>query len=195
MQKIGVTGGIGSGKSTVCHLFKCLEIPVFNADEAGRRALAEDADVIKRVATLFGEEIILNGKPDRKKIAEIVFNNPEKLAQLNSIIHPAVRKNFGIWSAEQQAPYGVYEAAILFETGLYKQLDKTILVIAPEQLRISRVTQRDGMDEATIRVRMKNQWNDEEKRKLADFIILNDDVTPLLPQVMDIHSQLLNQGK
>ena len=195
MLKVGVTGGIGSGKSTVCSLFKCLEIPIFNADEAGRLLLAEDAKVREQVKDIFGDAIIVNGKPDRKKIAEIVFNNPEKLAQLNSVIHPAVRKSYANWTTEQKSPYLIYEAAILFETGLYKQLDFTVLVIAPEQLRINRVMQRDGIDETTVRARIKNQWSDEEKKKLANFVITNDDATPLLPQIMEIHTTLISKSK
>ncbi|HTA27526.1 MAG TPA: dephospho-CoA kinase [Bacteroidia bacterium] len=195
MGKVGVTGGIGSGKSTVCRLFKCLEIPVFNADEAGRRLLAEDADVIKQVKHIFGETVIINGKPDRKKIGGIVFNNPEKLAQLNAVIHPAVRKSYIDWSSEQKSAYAIYEAAILFETGIYKQLDYTILVVAPEALRVKRVMQRDGIDEATVKARISNQWSDEEKKKLADFVLINDDSIPLLPQVMEIHNKLISQAK
>lgn len=195
MLKVGVTGGIGSGKSTVCNIFKCLEIPVFNADEVSRRLLNEDAGVIELVQHIFGKEIVVNGKPDRKKIGDIVFNNPEKLAQLNAIIHPTVRKNYMAWNLEQQSVYAIYEAAILFETGIYKKLDFTILVIAPEQMRINRVIQRDGADETTIKARMKNQWSDEEKKKLADFIITNDDTSPLLPQVMQIHNSIISKTK
>lgn len=195
MLKVGVTGGIGSGKSTVCHLFKCLEIAVFNADETGRQLLAEDIDVIGQVKNIFGEEIRFNGKPDRKKLAELVFSNPEKLTKLNAIIHPAVRKRFNEWTLEQTSLYMIYEAAILFETGLYKQLDFTILVTAPEQLRINRVMKRDGMDEASVRNRMKNQWNDEDKKGIANFVLRNDDINPLLPQVMNIHNTLLTRHK
>jgi dephospho-CoA kinase len=195
MLKVGVTGGIGSGKSTVCHLFQCLEIPIFNADEAGRQLLAKDNDVIGQVQNLLGEDTYVEGKPDRKKIAEIVFVSPEKLQQLNSIIHPAVRNKFLQWTLEQSSPYLIYEAAILFETGLYKQLDFTILITAPESLRINRVIQRDKIEESSVKNRMKNQWSDEDKKKLADFIIANDDTTPLLPRVMELHHMLISKAK
>jgi len=195
MLKVGVTGGIGSGKSTICKLFKCLEIPVFNADETGRNLLAEDAAVIEQVATIFGQEVLINGKPDRRRIAEIVFTNPEKLSKLNAVIHPAVRNTFNKWVTEQHSPYVIDETAILFETGNYKQLDYTILVIAPEPVRIKRVIQRDNLEEASVKDRIKNQWTDEEKKKLADFVIINDGITPLLPKVMDIHSRLITQSK
>jgi len=195
MLKIGITGGIGSGKSTVCNLFKCLEVPIFNADEAGHRLLAEDSYVIEQVQHIFGKEVITEGKPDRKKIAEIVFTNPEKLTQLNAIIHPAVWKNFNEWATKQTSIYIIDEAAILYETGIYKQLDSTVLVIAPEQLRIQRVMQRDSMDEASVKNRMKNQWSDEDKRKIANFVITNDDINPLLPQVMEIHNAIISKLK
>jgi dephospho-CoA kinase len=195
MFRVGVTGGIGSGKSTVCNLFKCLEVPVFNADETGRRLLAEDKNVIQQVQSIFGKEIMMNGKPDRKKIAEIVFIAPEKLTQLNAIIHPAVRKNFNEWAEVQTSPYVIDEAAILFETGIYKQLDLTILVTAPDQLRIRRVMQRDSIDEASVRNRMKNQWSDEDKVKLANFVIINDDINPLLPRLMEIHNEIISKLK
>ncbi len=192
MLKIGITGGIGSGKSTVCKLFQCLEVPVFNADEAGRDLLAEDSSVIKKVIEIFGDTIITGQKPDRKKMAEIVFKNPEKLAELTAVIHPAVRSKFNEWVSEQSTSYVINEAAILFETGIYKQLDYTILVTAPEEIRIQRVMQRDGIDEATIRDRIKNQWSDEQKKELANFVISNDEVNPLMPLVMEIHNKLLS---
>ena len=195
MLKVGVTGGIGSGKSTVSKLFTCLEIPVFNADEAGRNLLNNDPQTIEEVTKLFGKEIIKDGKPDRKKIAELVFKNPENLAKLNSVIHPAVRRKFNEWATGQHAAYCIDEAAILIETEFYKQLDYTILVIAPEQLRIKRVMQREGMTENTIRDRMNNQWTDDEKKKYADFEILNDEITPLLPQVLEFHNRLIAESK
>jgi dephospho-CoA kinase len=194
MLKVGITGGIGSGKSTVCHLFKCLEIPVFNADNAGRNLLESDDAVIAQVKSILGEDVLINGKPDRKKIGGIVFNNPEKLTQLNAIIHPAVRRKYAEWTQEQTAPYLIYEAAILFETGLYKQLDSIVLVTTPEPLRIQRVMKRDGLTETSIRDRMKNQWSDKEKMKLASFIVVNDDGQALLPQVMTIHTVLLSKS-
>ena len=193
MLKVGITGGIGSGKSTVCQLFKCLEIPIFSADDVGRRLLGEDSAVIEQVKNIFGEDVLMYGKPDRKKIGEIVFNAPEKLVQLNTIIHPAVRRKYAEWTEEQIAPYLIYEAAILFETGLYKQLDYTILVTAPEILRIERVMKRDGTPETAIRDRMKNQWSEEEKKKLASYILVNDDTQALLPQMMEIHTLLLSK--
>ena len=195
MLKVGVTGGIGSGKSTVCEIFKCLGIPVFNADAAGRELLAEDTEVIEKVKTIFGEGVLLNGKPDRKKIAEIVFGEPEKLKQLNAVIHPAVRAKFNNWVMEQTSSYVIDEAAILFETGLYKQLDAMVLVTAPENIRVERVMHRDAINEAAVKDRMKNQWSDVEKKAIADFEIVNDGTTPLIVQVMEIHNKILSRLK
>jgi dephospho-CoA kinase len=195
MLRVGVTGGIGSGKSTVCNVFRCLDIPVFNADKEGRHFLDEDEVVKEQIINIFGEKVLTNDKLDRNAIARIVFNDREKLAQLNAVIHPAVRKKFNIWADKQKSPYVINEAAILFETGSYKLLDYVILVIAPESLRIRRIAQRDGMGEDEIKVRMKNQWGDEEKMKLTSFVIDNNDIKPLLPQVMELHHKLISLVK
>ncbi|MGP8215905.1 MAG: dephospho-CoA kinase [Bacteroidia bacterium] len=186
MLKVGVTGGIGSGKSTVCRIFECLGIPVFHADNAGRRLLSEDDEVKKKVAALFSEKVIINGVPDRKKIASLVFNNPEKLRQLNAIIHPKVRVELAKWAEKQNAKWVIEEAAILFESGAYKNLDLIIVVSAPEDIRIKRVMARDGITEESIRERMKNQITEEERRKRADFIIENDEKQLLIPQALEI---------
>jgi dephospho-CoA kinase len=187
MLKIGVTGGIGSGKSTVCSIFKCLGVPVFHADEIGRNILIEDRDAKQKVMQLFDSL-------DRKKIAAIVFNDKEKLVQLNAIIHPKVRQAFIEWTDKQKAPFIIEEAAILFESGVYKMLDCIIVVTAPEELRIQRVISRDGVSEVTIRERMKNQWSEEEKIKLADFVIHNNEEGFVIPQVLDIYKQLISKG-
>ena len=192
--RIGITGGIGSGKSTVCRIFECLGIPVFSSDDEGRRLLSEDSIVVSEVKKLFGESVMKDGKPDRTKIAEAVFRKSSLLQKLNEIIHPAVRKGFEEWGKLKSSPYIINEAAILFETGSYKQLDKTILVVSPEILRIERTMKRKGMDEKNIRDRIKNQWKDEEKRKLADFVIMNDEKNMLIPQVLSIHNRLTAQG-
>ncbi|HTA84285.1 MAG TPA: dephospho-CoA kinase, partial [Bacteroidia bacterium] len=122
MLKVGITGGIGSGKSTVCKIFESLGIPVFRADDESRRLLSEDAEVKKQVVSLLGEEVIIQGKPDRKKIAELVFNDPEKLRALNDIIHPRVRDGVALWAEQQRSAWVIEEAAILFESGAYKNL-------------------------------------------------------------------------
>jgi dephospho-CoA kinase len=190
MLKVGVTGGIGSGKSTVCKIFESLGIPVFRADDEGRRLLDEDEEVKKKVAGLFGDKVIVNGKPDRKQIASLVFNDAQKLQQLNAIIHPKVRESLKTWAAKQSSPWVIEEAAIIFESGIDKNLDAVIVVSAPEELRIQRVMARDGVTEASVRERIKNQISEEERRKRADYIIENDNTQLLTPQALDIIKKL-----
>jgi dephospho-CoA kinase len=190
MIKVGVTGGIGSGKSTVCRIFECLGVPVFRADEEGRRLLGEDKEVQKKVASLFGDAVLTKGKPDRKKIAAIVFADEGKLKQLNAIIHPAVKNSFANWLKQQTGSLVIEEAAILFENGNYKDFDAMVLVTAPEALRIKRVTERDHVSVDEIKKRMKNQWSDEEKAAKADHILLNDEESMLMPKVLELVSKL-----
>ena len=190
MLKLGVTGGIGSGKTTVCKIFECIGIPVFHADNEGRRVLNEDKEVQQKVVYLFGPSILTQGKPDRKKIASIVFGDSEKLTQLNAIIHPEVRKSFAMWVKNQTASLVIEEAAILFENGGYTDLDKMVLVTSPEDIRIKRVMQRDHVTEIEVKKRMQKQCTDEEKAAKADFIINNIETKMLTSQVLDIISML-----
>lgn len=195
MLKVGITGGIGSGKSTVCQIFESLGVPVFKADNESRRLMNEDRDLQERVSQLIGPQAIVNGKPDRKYIASVVFNNPEKLQQLNALIHPKVRESLNSWALKQTAPWVIEEAAILFESGAYKNLDAIIVVSAPEELRIKRVMARDGVTEALVRERIKNQISEEERRKRATFIIENDEIQMLTPQALTIFKALSSGAK
>ena len=194
MLKVGITGGIGSGKTTVCKLFEKLDIPVYYADDRAKKLLAEDQKVINQVKKLLGESIYKNGQPDRKKIAEIVFNDNEKLNQLNKIIHPAVAIDQEKWQQDQEknnVPYTLKEAALLFETGSYKQLDKIIVVDAPEALRIERVIKRDKVSEKEVKARMNKQWDAALKVQKADFVIDNSEKAELIPQVRAIQQKLI----
>jgi len=190
MLKVGITGGIGSGKSTVCSIFESLGIPVFKADDESRRLVNEDAAIQKQIIALFGKEAMPNGKPDRKLIASLVFNNPEKLKALNNIIHPGVRDSFSKWASQQTTAWVIEEAAILFESGAYKTLDAVIVVTAPEELRIKRVMARDGITETLVRDRIKNQMSEEERKQRATFIIENDEKQMLTPQALTIFKAL-----
>ena len=193
MLKIGITGGIGSGKSTVCKVFETLGIPVYYADTEAKKLLDTDTTVFQLVRTAFGE-VILNdlGKIDRKKMAAIVFADDEKLAKLNSIIHPAVAKHFEKWLLQQKnAPYILKEAAILFESGANKQVDKVIAVTAPLELRIERIVKRDNVSEKEVKKRIKNQWTEEEIVKRSDYVIINDEVELVVPRVMEVHQELV----
>ncbi|HET8753699.1 MAG TPA: dephospho-CoA kinase [Salinimicrobium sp.] len=190
MKIIGLTGGIGSGKSTVAGFFKELGVPVYIADEEAKRLMDSSPEVHKELEKLFGHKVFKNCIPDRKFIASRVFNDPEKLHALNAIIHPRVKAHFLEWTRTQQADYAIYEAAILFETGSYKNCDKTILVTAPYEERITRLLKRDHSTIEEIAARMKNQWTDERKSFLADFVINNVDLAVTWEEVRKIHAFL-----
>lgn len=195
MMVIGLTGGIGSGKTTVAKIFSDLGIPVYIADDAAKSLMNTSAEVKKSVLALIGEKAYSGEIPDRKYIASQVFTSEEKLKKLNQIIHPAVIKDFTDWKLLQEAPYVIYEAAILFETGGNKKCDKVILVTAPLQTRISRIQNRDLSTRGEIEERMAHQWPDEEKLKLADFVIKNTEINSTQHQVRKIHDFLLKASK
>lgn len=195
MLKVGLTGGIGSGKSTVAKLFTVLGVPVFSSDEEGRRLLNGDAAVQAAVARAFGPSVLVAGIPDRKALAALVFRDAEALALLNAIIHPAVRRSFQEWAARQQAPYVVNESAILVETGIHRGMDHLVVVTAPEEERIRRVIARDGVKEAEVRSRMRNQATDEERERAADSVVVNDGSRLLIPQVLSLHGTLLERAR
>jgi len=191
MKIIGLTGGIGSGKTTVAQMFKDLGVPVYIADIEARK-LTNSSKVIKRkLIQLFGSSCYKDGELDRKFVADKVFNDPELLEKLNSIIHPKVAAHFKRWQCKQKGAFCIKETAILFENDGYKQCDLTILVVSPEQERIRRVMARDRISEKEVLVRIKNQWSDEKKRKLANIIIENIDLNSTKNQVLDIHSSLI----
>ena len=194
MLKIGITGGIGSGKTTVCRLFELLRIPVYYADDESKKILNWDKAAKESVVKIFGDSIWnADGSIDRKKLAGLVFNKKEELEKLNAILHPAVGKHFDNWVKDQKAPYCIKEAAILFESGAYKQVDKVIAVVAPLELKINRTIKRDGITKEEVLARIKNQMSDEEKVKKADFVIQNDELQLLIPQVLKLHRQILDK--
>lgn len=194
--KAGITGGIGSGKSLACQIFRILEIPVFEADLEAKRLMDRDPEVRTRLIELAGSEIYMaSGMLDRPRLAELIFNNSKLLQQVNGLVHPAVRQAFSDWAEQQDAPYVLMEAAILFESGSYRSLDFSILMTAPEELRIQRVMKRDGTDREQVISRIRNQWPEEKKIELADFIITNDESTFLTMQVLDVHKKILEYGK
>lgn len=191
MLTVGLTGGIGSGKSTVAKIFETLGIPVFNSDVEAKKLLLFNNEVKKLVKAKF-ESAFEGNQLNKAKLAQLVFNDKTALNQLNQIIHPAVKNVFQQWvETNKAAPFVVKEAAILIETELHKTLDKLILVTAPTSLRIQRVVARDGISEQEVIERINNQLSDEKKIPLADFIILNDDETLVIPQVMNIYDSLM----
>ena len=187
--KVGIAGGIGSGKTIICHVFKVLGIPVYNADLEAKLIMNKSDQVRLAVMQEFGDEAYSNGLLNRAFLAAQVFNDAAKLAQLNRIVHPAVIQAAEDWADAQTAPYSLKEASILFESGSYKKVDYSILVTAPIEIRIARVMERDQVTREQVLARMNNQMSDEEKTKLADFVIINDGVTPIIPQVMALHHQ------
>jgi dephospho-CoA kinase len=193
MLKIGITGNIGGGKTTVSKIFEVLEIPVFYADDAAKKAMVEDIVLIDAIKSAFGNEAYFNdGELNRKHIASIVFNNETELTKLNSIVHPAVFRAFDTWvSAIKEAPYVIKEAALLFESTSYKMCDYSIMVTAPLELRINRVLKRDGLTRTEIKSRNAKQFSEEKKTRLADFVVRNDDTELVIPQVLELHKQFL----
>ena len=192
---VGITGGIGSGKSIVARIFKTLGVPVYNSDVRSKELLNTNSKLKSRLIEQFGKEIYTSSGIDRKHFASIIFNDKKLLEISNSIIHPFVKNDFEVWISLQDFPYTIKESAILFETDIYKQLDKIVLVTASEELRIKRVVERDQIPEKVVLERIKNQWEDAKKILLADFIIINDETELLLPQVLKIHQVLLKSDK
>ncbi len=183
---IGLTGGIGSGKTTVAHFFNEQGVPVYIADTAAKKIMTQE-DVIHKVVTVFGKEIIDDGQINRKKLADIVFENPEKLKQLNKIIHPAVSLDFENWvKKHHQSAFVIKEAAILFESGSYVYCDKIITVTAPLEVRIQRVMQRDNLSRDDVLSRMAMQWDDSDKIAKSDFVIENIDFKETKKQISKI---------
>ena len=194
MYQIGVTGGIGSGKTLVCSILKILGIPVYNADREARRMLNTHPVLQEGVMGLLGKEAYRDGQLDRAYVESRVFGDREMLEKLNNLIHPAVREDFRNWvSGCSGVPYVVKEAAILFESGANRLLDLTVLIYAPSDLRIRRVMERDQVTREDVKRRMMHQMDDEEKRILADEIIVNDDREMLIPQIVALHEKIINR--
>lgn len=193
MLKIGLTGGIGSGKTTVANIFRVLGIPVFDADSAAKRLMEEDETLREGLIRLFGPATFANGRLDRKHISDIVFNDPYQLDQLTALVHPVAIAAAEQWAHRQTTAYVVKEAALFFEAGSTAGLDYIIGVYAPQYVRINRVMKRDGLTKEAVLKRMNRQINEEIKMRLCDFVILNDDQQLLIPQVLTLHEKFINQ--
>ncbi len=191
MKIVGITGGIGSGKTFVAKMFASFGIPIYYADVEAKNLMDSSLEIRQELVALLGEQTYGSGKLDRKYMADKIFNDPELLQKTNAIIHPRVGEHFLGWVSRQTAPYVMKEAAILFESGAAAQCDVVILVTAPKTVRIERVMARDHVSAEEVEARMKNQWSDEKKIKLADFVIENTDATHTRKQVETIHSLLL----
>ncbi|MBP7156026.1 MAG: dephospho-CoA kinase [Flavobacteriales bacterium] len=191
LQHVLLTGGIGSGKSTVARIFGVLGIPVFEADKVGRSFMDQDGSARDAVLARFASAVQASGHLDRRVIAEIVFKDKQALADLNAIIHPAVRGEYRRWRDRQTGPFTIMEAAVVAPDDVKKTFDQVIVVTAPEAMRIQRVMDRDGVGEEAVRARMKNQINEEDRAAMADEMIVNDGVQLVIPQVLRLHSTFL----
>jgi dephospho-CoA kinase len=192
MKKIGLTGGIGSGKSFIANIFEKLDVAVYYSDTEAKRLMNEHDGIRKALISLFGYEVYTEENTlNRNYLANKIFSNKELIASLNAIVHPVVRTDFNEWAEKQHGHYVLQESAILFEIGAYKLLNATILVVAPDELRIKRATQRDSVPPEEIMKRMNNQANQQELAKKADFIIYNNEKEMLLPQIIGIHQEIM----
>lgn len=191
MLKIGLTGGIGSGKTTVAKVFEVLGIPVYKADDEAKRLMVTEPELIANIKEHFSSEAYINGQLNKPYISSIVFNNKEKLNLLNSLVHPYTIEDGKKWMNRQQTPYAIKEAALIFESGSQAEFDLIIGVYAPLSLRIHRTMQRDDADKEKIQERMQNQIKEEIKMKLCDEVLINNEQTLLLPQIIALHEKLL----
>ncbi len=195
MLKIGITGGIGAGKSTVAGIFKVLGVPVFDADATAKNILNTDSVLREQIAATFGSETYKNGLLDRKYLATLVFNNPNQLAKLNALVHPATIEAANIWAKhweEQGCPYILKEAALLFEAGTNVGLDFIIGVTAPVEMRIARVMERDHVTREEVLKRMQHQLDDTEKMKRCNFVIDNNEASLVIPEVLALHARFIS---
>lgn len=192
MLKIGITGGIGSGKSTIAKIFEMLGTPVYYADDAAKKLMQENEELKRLLADAFGEQTYVNGQLNTAHLSAQVFGNEEMLQKLNSIVHPVVIAYGHNWMLQQNTPYAVKEAALFFESGSAAGLDYMIGVYAPQALRIQRIMQRQTINRQQVLDRMDKQLNDNTKMKLCDFVIVNDEQHLILPQVLILHHRFMN---
>ena len=191
MTIVGLTGGIGSGKTTVAKEFKKIGVPVYIADEEAKRLMNRSKVIKRKLIDLFGENAYIDDKLNRPFIADIIFNDTMYLQKMNAIVHPKVARHFEKWTLNQNAPYVIKEVAILFENGGHTQCDYIITVIAPIEVRIQRLLKRDDTTKDKIKAIMKNQWSDKEKVKLSDFVIENIELQNTIIQVNEVHDKIL----
>ena len=194
MIKIGITGGIGSGKTVVCKIFATLGIPIYYADSEAKKITNTNKTIRARLISNFGKDIYLpSGKLNKPKLSGIIFKNKQALQKVNSIIHPIVREHYHKWLLEhQKEPFTIKEAAILFETGTYKELDKIITVICPKEIRMKRIQDRDNISKEEIIRKINNQLSDDERIQRSDYIIYNDEKQLLIPQVLNNYELIIN---
>ena len=194
MLRIGLTGGIGSGKSTVARIFEVLGIPVYDADSASKKLMIENNELKNQIKNFFGKEAYTDGELNRRYLAEQVFSDSQKMALLNSFVHPATIKDAEQWMKKQNAPYLIKEAALIFESGSQRQLDYVIGVKSPLALRLQRTIQRDNVNTEQVKARMEMQMDEAIKMRLCDYVIINDEQEMLIPQVFELHEKFLKMS-
>jgi len=189
--KLGVTGGIGSGKTSVCRVFNILGIPVFSADPEAREIMDNDKGIMRRINSIAGKDLYINGSLDRMEMAALIFNDNTLLEKVNSLVHPVVFDHFKRWEMDQTAPYVIMEAAILFESGASKLVDRIATVVAPIEERVERVIHRNSLSREQILERMRNQMDDDSMIKLSDYVIHNSENDMIIPAILQIHEDIL----
>ena len=190
MKRIGLTGNIGSGKTTVASCFEILGIAVFNADKQAKLLMNKDVNLKQSLIAEFGKEVFLNNELNRKYLSKLAFNDDIVLKRLNTLVHPVVQEAFEKWSIQQSGAYVIKEAAILFESNTYQSLDAIICISCPEEIRFKRILKRDDLSEKEVRQRMSHQWVEEKKISLSDYVITNDNSSLVMPQILSVHSAL-----
>jgi dephospho-CoA kinase len=190
--KLGITGGIGSGKTSVCRVFNVLGIPVFSADSEAQKIMNEEEGIIREINMIAGKNLYPDGRLNRTELASLIFNDPGLLSRVNSIVHPVVFEHFKSWTEKQNAPYVIMEAAILFESGASNLMDRVATVIAPIEERISRVTYRNRLTREQVLQRIRNQIDDETRIRKSDYIINNGENEMIIPVILKIHEDLIN---
>ena len=193
--KIGLTGGIGSGKSTVAQIFEVLGIPVYYADLAAKKIMNEDKELRSAITNIFGEHAYENNMLNRKYISSLVFSDPVKLQQLNALVHPATKKDGEAWMKQQTSPYAIHEAALIFEAKVSDRLDQVIGVSSPIELRIKRAIERDKVSREEVLKRMDQQLDEKIKLSKCDFVLINDEQQLIIPQVLELHKKLISLSK
>lgn len=190
MKRIGLTGNIGSGKTTVASCFEILGIAVFNADKQAKLLMNKDVYLKQSLIAEFGKEVYLDNELNRKYLSKLAFNDDLVLKRLNALVHPVVQEAFEKWSIQQSGAYVIKEAAILFESNTYQSLDAIICISCPEEIRLKRILKRDDLSEKDVRQRMSHQWAEEKKISLSDYVITNDNSSLVTPQILRVHSAL-----
>jgi len=193
--KLGVTGGIGSGKTSVCKVFNILGVPVFSADDEAKTVMETDEKVRGKVNSIAGKEMYSSGSLDRVELARLIFNNEQLLQKINNAVHPVIFENFGNWVNRQSADYVILEAAILFESGAIVLVDRIATVVAPIEERIERVIRRNNLSRQQVLERIRNQSDDEEKIKRSDYVISNSENEMIIPAILKIHNEILILAK